>query len=279
MSGLLAAETEDVKHTVLGVSFVDLTPESLRFKLSQWLGGPIPKIIVTPNPEFIMTARRDPEFKHLLAKADLSLPDGVGLRFAVAALTDQRLQHRHTGADTLLLLAELAAQKDKSLVILGGSPRKSGRAAANLRERFPGLEVSTFDPGIIDEHQVCLSEMTLSSIERMAPAIIAVALGQGKQERVMQILRTKIPSARILIGIGGAADYVSNATKRAPESWQRFGFEWLWRLIQEPWRWRRIFAATVAFPLYVAWTALISGRIFKAVRQVSSELNHHFKRT
>ncbi|MEK7183609.1 MAG: WecB/TagA/CpsF family glycosyltransferase, partial [Patescibacteria group bacterium] len=139
------------QHVILGVRVHDLSEDELQKTLLAWLGANTPRTIVTPNPEFVMHARRDAEFRKVLTKADLALPDGVGLRFAVAALTNERLQHRHTGADTLVMLAELAAQEKKKMVLLGGSPRKTERAAVSLRERFPGLDVATFDPGIIDE--------------------------------------------------------------------------------------------------------------------------------
>jgi N-acetylglucosaminyldiphosphoundecaprenol N-acetyl-beta-D-mannosaminyltransferase len=266
-----------MQHVVLGVRVDDISSEDLTAKLTSWLAGEQAKIVVTPNPEFVMYAKRDPDFRKLLQEADLALPDGVGLRFAVAALSDETLKHRHTGADTLVELAGLCAREHKKLVLLGGSPRKAQRAAVSLRERFPGLDVATFDPGIIDEHHVRLSEATLTGVERLSPQVVAVALGQGKQEKVMDILKHKIPSIRILIGVGGASDYVAMAVRRAPKSWQRYGFEWLWRLIQEPWRWQRILNATFFFPLRVAWATIVSGRFFKAVRHVSQELKRHFQ--
>jgi len=267
------------QHVILGVRVHDLSDAELAKTLQAWLTGDTARIIVTPNPEFVMNAQRDSEFRNVLSKADLSLPDGVGLRFAVAALTPERLDHRHTGADTLVTLAELAATEKKKMVLLGGSPRKSERAVVSLRERFPGLDIATFDPGIIDEHHVRVSEATLAGVERLSPQVIAVALGQGKQERVMEILKHKIPSVRVLIGIGGASDYISMSVKRAPTSWQKYGFEWLWRLIQEPWRWKRILNAAVFFPTRVVWATLVTGRFLTAIRNVSQELKKHFKQT
>lgn len=265
-----------VEHVILGVRVHDLPESELKTMIQNWLTGETAHTIVTPNPEFVMLAQHDVEFKNLLNQAELSLPDGVGLRFAVAALSDKRLEHRHTGADTLVTLAELCAAEHKRLVLLGGSPRKTERAALSLKERFPGLDIATFDPGIIDEYHVRLSEATLAGVERLSPQVIAVALGQGKQERVMASLRDKIPNVRILIGIGGAADYVSMAVKRAPASWQKLGFEWLWRLIQEPWRWKRILNAILFFPIRVAWATLLTGRFLPALKNVGQELKRHF---
>lgn len=265
-----------MRHEVLGVKIDDIAPDELEGRLLGYLKGERASLIVTPNPEFIMYAKRDAEFRKLLNEADLSLPDGIGLRFAVAALTDDQLKYRHTGADTLIVLAGLCASEHKKLVLLGGSPRKTQRAAESLRERFPGLDVATFDPGIIDEYHVRLSEATLTGVERLSPQAIAVALGQGKQEKVMRILKEKIPSVRLLMGIGGASDYVAMAVRRAPSSWQRYGFEWLWRLIQEPWRWKRILNATLIFPLRVAWVTILTRRFFKALSRVAKEVKLHF---
>lgn len=266
------------QHTVLGVHFDDLPEAELKGLLELWVAGQGTHTVVTPNPEFILLASLNAEFKQLLNKADLALPDGVGLRFAVAALSEERLLHRHTGADTLLVLAELCAKAGKRLVLLGGSPKKTQRAAEILRQQFAGLDCVTFDPGIIDQEQTRLSEATLAGVERLKPDVIAVALGQVKQERVMDILRTKIPSIKVLIGIGGATDYVSQAVQRAPRSWQKKGFEWLWRLLQEPWRWQRILRATVIFPVRVAWATLRQRRFFRAVRNVGQELRRHFSK-
>ncbi len=264
------------QHDILGVRVDDLSTPELRETLRTWLLGDVTRLIVTPNAEFIILAQDDPEFKQILGRADLALPDTVSLRFAVAALSEARLQHRHTGADTLIELAELAMQTKRRLMILGGSPRKTQRAAAVLRQQFAGLDIVCFDPGIVDNHHVRLSEATLAGIERLQPRVIAVALGHGKQERVMEILKIKLPSIRVLMGIGGAADYVAKAVTRAPQSWQNYGFEWAWRLMQEPWRWRRIFTAVVIFPLRVVWVTLVTGRFVTALMNVSDELKRHF---
>ena len=263
-------------HSVLGVRIDDLSLDTLRLILRNWLMQTTPRIIVTPNPEFVLLAQKDHEFRHILNESDLCLPDGVGLRFAVAALSDDHLKHRHTGADTLIVLAELCRNQNQRLVLLGGAPKKTARAAAWLRDKFPGLEVTNFDPGIIDDQHVRLSEATLAGVERLEPQVLAVALGQGKQEKVMKILQSKIPGLKILIGIGGSADYVSQAVRRAPAGWQRLGFEWLWRLIQEPWRWKRILSAVVVFPLKIVWTALRQRRILSACRRVIKEIKLHF---
>ncbi len=264
------------QHNLLGIGVHDLSEAELQAVVEEWLAGDQARTIVTPNPEFVLRARQDKEFRRILQAADLALPDGVGLRFAVAALSNDRLQHRHTGADTMVYLADLCTRKHKRLMLLGGVPRKTERAAAILAEQFPGIDVVTFDPGIIDEHHVRLSEATLTGVERLAPDVIAIALGQVKQEKVMEILQHKIPTVRLLIGVGGSADYVSKAVQRAPKAWQRYGFEWAWRLVQEPRRAKRIFRAVIVFPLSVTWAAIQERRLFRALYNVAKELKLHF---
>lgn len=263
------------RYKLLDVQLDDIAPKALRELLTSWVAEGKGKMIVTPNPEFVLEARRDPYFRTLLNTADLALPDGVGLRFALAALSDNRLSYRHTGADTLVLLAELCRDAGKRLVLLGGVPKKTQRAAESLVERFSGLDVHTFDPGIIDNDEPRLSEATLAGLERLSPHVIGVALGHGKQEKVMEIIKNKLFNTHVLIGMGGASDYVSMAAKRAPLNWQRWGFEWLWRLIHEPWRYKRICKAVVLFPLTVAWATLRSGRFLTGTKNVLQELRTH----
>lgn len=269
------------RYEILGVPVDNIAAVELRQLLHTWLNQPAQKkskIIVTPNPEIILESRGDSVFTNILQHADLALPDGIGLRFALAALSEHRLAHRHTGADTLFILAELCRDNQQRLMLLGGGNAKHTlRAAAALRERYPGLDVVTFDPGIVDGRDPRLSEATLASLERLSPQVIGIALGHGKQEKVMHILQQKFPAVRILMGMGGASDYVAAAAKRAPRSWQRWGFEWLWRLAHEPWRYKRMCRAVVLFPIVVAWTTLREGRLIKGIRNVTQEIRTHWR--
>ncbi len=266
-----------LRYEILDVPINDISPDELRDLLRQWVATGQGKMVVTPNPEIILESRHDATFRNILKEADAALPDGVGLRFALAALTDQRLHYRHTGTDTLVTLAELCRDTGKRLVLLGGTPKKTQQAAMILTNKFPGLDVQTFDPGIVDSIDPRLSEATLAGLERLAPQVVGVALGHGKQEKIMHILKQKLPSINLLLGMGGASDYVSLAVKRAPTTWQRWGFEWLWRLMQEPWRYKRIFKAVIIFPLVVAWTALRQKHLWRSLQNVYQEICQHWR--
>lgn len=262
------------RHTVLDVAIDDISGDELSGILDGWLNSTASaKVIVTPNPEFLLKARRDATFRGALNRADLSLPDGVGLRFAVAALTDGRLENRHTGVDTLERLAKQCARSRKELILFGGDPGVAAKAAATLSDAYPGLVVRGIDPGPVDPDAFA-TQTNLDALDRAA--VIAVGLGQGKQERIMEILRhaapANLPELRVLIGVGGAFDMIAGVKRRAPKFVRTIGLEWLWRLAIEPSRWRRIFSAFPVFPAIVIFDTLKHRRFLRACRAAIPEI-------
>ena len=266
-----------------GVRIFDLSTSELTDLLSGWLLSDTPHAIVTPNPEFVLAARRDPSFVELLNRAELSLPDGVGLRFAIPALTGERLSNRHTGVDTLLLLAKLCAEQGRRLVLVGGGPGVAEAAAESMRRQFVGLDVNVVDVGIVrdDRNEIeRISYDRTKSVRFEDADVVAVALGMGKQERFIQAMRsshdqlTNLPinQPRIYIGIGGALDMIAGTRRRAPSIVRRVGLEWLWRLIIEPRRFRRIFNAAIVFPAVVVWDTLRRHRFVAACRATIPEI-------
>ncbi len=265
-------------HHLFGVRIDDLSKHGLRELLSAWLTEPGLHCIFTPNPEFLLTARKDKYFADLLNQGDLSLTDGVGLKFAIAALTQNHLEHRQTGIDTLMLIADICAQKNKRLLLLGGMNDAAMDAEIVLKQRWPNLDVVSLEPGFIpgDFESLLIAETVLHEIQSMSPDVIAVALGQGKQERFIIELKNQIPSLRIAIGVGGALDTISGRFPRAPIWMQRSGFEWMWRVLIEPKRIHRIFRAVIVFPIVVIWDTLKHRRFWKALKRVTYELKKHF---
>jgi len=271
------------EHSIFGVRIFDLSTSELTDLLSGWLSSDLSHTIVTPNPEFVLAAQRDPSFVDLLNRADLSLPDGVGLRFAIPALIGDRLSNRHTGVDTLLLLAKLCAEQGRRLVLVGGGPGVAESAADAMRRQFVGLDVSVVDVGIVHGDEIgckrISDDRTISSYIKNAD-VIAVALGMGKQERLIEALRsshdqfTNLPinQPRIYIGIGGALDMIAGTKRRAPSFVRRVGLEWVWRLVIEPRRFRRIFNAAIVFPAVVVWDTLRRHRFVAACRATVPEI-------
>lgn len=240
---------------VLGVRIDELDRDQLTKTLERWLSGFEQKLVVTPNPEFILAAQKDKRFKEILNDAHLSLPDGVGLRFAVSALHDSDLPHRHPGVDTLRELARLCGQQNCRLVLFGGRGGSAGRAAAALRHEYSNLEVIPVEPGEISSSlgEPVLTASSLQKLREFEPVVLAVGLGQGKQEKFLAKYLEDLPSVKIGLGVGGAFDMIAGDLPRAPRLMRAMGLEWLWRLFLEPSRAPRIWRAAVIFPLMIAW--------------------------
>jgi len=90
----------------------------------------------------------------------------------------------------------------------------------------------------------------IDDINRTKPDILFVAFGSPKQDFFISQLLNRLPSVKLAMGVGGAFDFISGKTKRAPEIWRELGLEWLYRFIHQPWRAIRIFNATLKFTTY-----------------------------
>jgi len=232
--------------SILGVRVDALTWEAFEARVRDFVRSGQPHHVVTVNPEFVMAAQRDPAFGRVLAAADLALADGWGLLWAARRL-GQPLPARITGSDGAPRLAALAAQEGWRLFLLGAGPGIAQRAADVLRTRHPALQIVGVFAGSprADEE-----EAIVARIAAARPHVLFVAYGAPAQD--LWIARTQprlqIPLA---MGVGGSLDFIAGVRQRAPASVQRLHLEWLFRLLQEPWRWRR----QLALPRFV-WAVL-----------------------
>ncbi len=209
--------------------------------------------IVTVNPEFVMEAQKNIKFREVLNNAALSLPDGIGIVLA-SKLSFQPLKERVTGIDIVQKLACHAAKYGWRIFFLGAAPGVADEAAKKLKATYPGLKVAgtySGSPDIQEEDNIC--EM----IKSAQPQILLVAFGAPKQDlwiaRNLQRL-----GVQVAIGVGGSFDFIVGIARRAPLWVQKIGCEWLYRLIKEPHRWKRM----LALPKFAL--AIITSSIFKS---------------
>ncbi len=230
-----------------GVRIDNVSPQEILIYAKQFLEDGFQHVITTPNPEFIVAAQRDREFKSILNSADLSIADGTGL--AKAALLQGRRLHRTPGVDIVRELCHLAAEQGIKVFLLGAAPGVAADARKKLQELIPSLKVvGTHDGGTITNPAATDAKL-LQIIQNTKPDILFVAFGHGKQEKWIYRHLDALPTVKIAMGVGGSFDYISGRIPRAPYILQKLGFEWLYRLIIEPKRWRRIVTATIEFPL------------------------------
>lgn len=191
--------------------------------------------IVTLNPELVMTAAKNKAFKDIVAKADVVTPDGIGL-IIMGRLTGRRLHERVTGVDLCDRLAQEASKNNWGIYLLGATPGVAQQAATNLQKAYPGLTISGTSSADPDDQSANDIKNDIISVK---PDILLVAYGSPVQELWIQKHRGHFDPI-VTIGVGGSFDFIAGSAKRAPKLVQKIGLEWLWRLVLQPWRIKRI---------------------------------------
>ena len=188
--------------------------------------------LVAINPEKIMKAQEDEELRQLLNRADYQIPDGIGVILA-SKLKKGNIQSRVTGIDMMLTLCDVATKNGKKIFMYGGKPGVADKAKVELEKQFPGIQIVGTLNGYEKDEQVIIER-----INEHKPDIIFVALGSPTQEYWIVNHMDKV-TPMIFQGVGGSYDVISGNLKRAPEAFQKMGLEWFYRLIKEPWRFKR----------------------------------------
>jgi N-acetylglucosaminyldiphosphoundecaprenol N-acetyl-beta-D-mannosaminyltransferase len=225
------------KINILGVNFDDVTFEQAVSRAAELTerGG----CCVTPNPEIVWLARNDREFLDTINAADLVVADGVGVMYA-ARLRNTPLAAKIPGIDLAAAVLEIAAKSadGRGVFLFGAKPGTAERAAAKLQAKFPGLRIA----GVQDGYDYDTPELQ-ARIRGVNPAAVFVCLGSPKQELWIRDYIARYPEqTSLLIGLGGAIDAFAGVVRRAPEAWRRRNLEWLYRLLKQPARIKRMSA-------------------------------------
>lgn len=215
--------------------------------IEQFIAAGGPHQVATVNPEFLVAAYHDPVFQRIINRAALAVPDGVGVLKAAGWLNQPPLPERVPGVDLVQALAERAVRNGYRLFLLGAMPGVAAQTAAILQTRYPGLQVvgtQAGSPRAADE------DALVAEISAADPDIVLVAYGAPQQDKWIARNMQRLP-AKVLIGVGGAFDFIAGRTQRAPQWMQRANLEWLHRLVKQPSRWRRIWNAVPRFTTLV----------------------------
>jgi N-acetylglucosaminyldiphosphoundecaprenol N-acetyl-beta-D-mannosaminyltransferase len=231
--------------TILGVRVDNFSVRETKEKILNFLeNSPGQKFIATLNPEIVLKAYRSGEYREILNSADLNICDGFGLRL-VGFLKGKRLKARFTGVELAYFLLENAKKSNIRVLVIVvenslSTPKEIERA---IGKKYPNLSVKS-------EYYLPSQEVFENAIIKEAE-IVFVNFGAPSQEKFIFENREKFPNAKILIGVGGTFDFFTGKIPRAPGFLRNIGLEWLWRLIREPKRFRRIWNAVVVFPVKV----------------------------
>jgi N-acetylglucosaminyldiphosphoundecaprenol N-acetyl-beta-D-mannosaminyltransferase len=237
---------------ILGVRVDDVTHAEALARCVTLAEDPRPRYVVTPNPEFVVVARRDAEFRRILNDADLSIPDGGGLLLA-ARLWGTPLREQVRGTDLAYMLVEEAARRGWRVFLLGAAPGVAEDAARRLQQRYAGLEIAgTFAGRAAADGDA----ETREAIHRAGRCdVLLVAYGVNRQERW---IARNLPhlDVGLAMGIGGVLDFMSGRVRRAPYAIRRVGLDWLFRLVVQPSRFKRQASTIPVFLFLVARDAV-----------------------
>ena len=212
-----------MKKEILGIAFDDLTRAEAAKAGAALLEEDKFHYVVTPNPEFILAAEKDEEFRTVLNGADLVLPDGIGVVYSAKI---QGTPLKEFAADML----EALNNRGGRLYLLGAKPGVAEEAGQRIVERFPGITLCGTQDGYFKDEEAALLKVAAAR-----PDLLFVCLGAPKQEKWMARWG-RHTGARLAIGLGGALDVFAGRVERAPQSWQKLGLEWAYRLKKEPQR-------------------------------------------
>lgn len=220
---------------IMDVNFLNITQRDfLEGRLFPKLINHEKCFVVTANPELVMKTREDSAYKQSINKADYIVPDGVGIILA-AAYKGRPLHERVTGSDITFDLLAFAEVKGLSCYFLGASENVNKKVVEEVESMYPRLKVAGRKHGFFDLDDPAV----VDDVKIANPDIVFVALGLPRQENWIAKHIDRFNKG-LFIGVGGTFDVIAGEVNRAPKFWIKLNLEWLYRLIKQPFRFKRI---------------------------------------
>lgn len=262
---------------ILEIKFDKITMQKAVKKALEFAKDKKSHYICTPNPEIILAAQENPKYTEVLNKSDLNIADGIGILWAskfkeitkdnrsnfkifgkwLTSLSSivlypkyirTEINERVTGIDLMQNICKQAATQELKIFLLGAAEGVAEKVKSVLEKNYPGIKIVGIHTGT--PRPLMEAEIT-KKINQTDAQILFIAYGAPAQELWISRNLKKMKTVRLAIGVGGAFDYIARVRKRAPKALQKLGIEWLYRLIQQPVRVKRIYNATVKFPVKI----------------------------
>jgi N-acetylglucosaminyldiphosphoundecaprenol N-acetyl-beta-D-mannosaminyltransferase len=258
-----------MREKLLGIPIDWINQKEVEDRFIRFVESGRPHQVTTVNPEFIMNAGDSDQYRRVLQDSDLSLPDGTGIVIAQtyfdihpAPTRFQRMNHffvlslkyltspgsfprkRIPGVDLVERLMQLGMARGWTFYLLGAKPGVAEQAAGVWRRRYPGVTIIGTSAANPDDSGI------VSLIHEERPDILLVAYGSPKQDTFIARHKDEL-HVPIMVGVGGTFDYTAGVMKRPSHFIRLIGLEWLFRILQQPKRFRRIFRSTVLFFLLI----------------------------
>ena len=234
-----------MKIDVMGLKFDSMTMDEALSRAEALLRGEKAAYVVTPNAEIAYEALHDVQLREMLNGADLMLPDGAGVVLA-SKLLRTPVKQKVAGVDFAAGLLGILERNGQSLYLLGGKPGIGELAAQKMLEAHPQLRIAGIADGYFQDEAPVIAKINASGADALF-----VCLGAPKQERFMVQHQQEL-HVHLMAGLGGSLDAFAGTVQRAPAWMIRLNLEWLYRLIREPKRFRRM----LRLPKYL-WAVML----------------------
>lgn len=234
-----------MKIDVMGLKFDSMTMDEALSRAEALLRGDKAAYVVTPNAEIAYEALHDVQLREMLNGADLMMPDGAGVVLA-SKLLRTPVKQKVAGVDFAAGLLGILERNGESLYLLGGKPGIGELAAQKMLEAHPQLRIAGIADGYFRDEAPVIEKINASGADALF-----VCLGAPKQERFMVQHQQEL-HVHLMAGLGGSLDAFAGTVQRAPAWMIRLNLEWLYRLIREPKRFRRM----LRLPKYL-WAVML----------------------
>lgn len=227
----IAVQTVDV----LGVPVSTATFEETVEKMSQSISSGAKALIVTADSSGLAMSEEDADLKRIYQGAALVTADSSGVVSAIKSLSGKRVE-RVSGVDLVDALCHESSQKGFRIYLLGSAHGVAELAAERLRLKHPGCQIVGTRHGFFPASD---DEVVASEVAESKPDVLLVAMGIPRQEKFLDKC-LELTGAKLGMGVGGSLDVFSGRAKRAPRLVQAVKLEWLWRVMLNPSKWRKV---------------------------------------
>jgi N-acetylglucosaminyldiphosphoundecaprenol N-acetyl-beta-D-mannosaminyltransferase len=234
----IVEKTMQKKISMLGADIHNVTMQEALSAIDGFIKEDGLHQVITLNAEILYQAQTNERLLALINKADLVTPDGSGIVWGADYL-GMPLKERVSGIDLLWEICRLAPEKGWRIYLLGAAPGIADKAAENLKNKYPGISIVGVRNGYFNINNEEEVRDILKDVQLAAADVIFIAMGAPRQEYFIEDYGADF-GVKVAIGVGGSFDVVAGAVKRAPVFMQKMGIEWLWRLLCQPSRWKRM---------------------------------------
>jgi N-acetylglucosaminyldiphosphoundecaprenol N-acetyl-beta-D-mannosaminyltransferase len=205
--------------------------------LTEAVHNRVPHQVITANPIMVMAALENPSYMEIMKSAELVVPDGTGVVWA-ADYCKEPVAERVAGFDLLHELLRQGESYNWRVYLLGSTPEVIRETTSRLQTGYPGIVIAGYHDGFFGPDE---DEQILAGILEAKPDLLFVARGADSQEPWIAKYKSRL-QIPVMMGVGGSFDVISGKSRRAPKAFQKLRAEWLYRLIKEPTRYKRMLA-------------------------------------